>query len=157
MTHKFKDKIAEVLHKEGRAQAPGGLPRLKLHWEDNLQQQSPSFLAPRDWFCGRQFFHKLGGGQFWDDSHTLHLLYIFFLLLLRKFHLRSSGIRSQRLGTPALEYLALKVSSISILESWRAQENRDSTLGCKKNLSCSKTQHRGSNLKRAWVIHTHWS
>ena len=45
------------------------------------------------------FSHGLGrGGWFGDDSSTLHL----FLLLLHQLHLRSSGIRSQRLGTPAL-------------------------------------------------------
>ena len=34
---------------------------------------------------------------------TLHLLWPLFLLLLYQLHLRSSGIRFQRLGTPGLE------------------------------------------------------
>ena len=42
------------------------------------------------------------GGTVLDDSNTLHLLCTLFLLLLHHLHLRSSGIRSQRLGTPAL-------------------------------------------------------
>ena len=42
----------------------------------------PAFFGTRDWFCIRQFFHKPGG----DDQ----------------LHLRSSSIRSQRLGTPVL-------------------------------------------------------
>ena len=49
-----------------------------------------------------------GGGWFLDDSNALHFLCILFLLLLRQLHLRSSGIRSQRLGTPAV-HLGLTV------------------------------------------------
>ena len=37
-----------------------------------------------------------------DDSSTLSLLHTLFLLLLHQLHLRSSGIRSWRLGTPVL-------------------------------------------------------
>ena len=39
-------------------------------------------------------------GRFQDDSSALHLLCTLFLLLLHQLHLRSSGIRSWRLGTP---------------------------------------------------------
>ena len=39
------------------------------------------------------------GGWFQDDSSALHLLCILFLLLLHQFHLRSSGIRSQRFSS----------------------------------------------------------
>ena len=50
----------------------------------------------------------LVGGWFQDDSRTLYLLCTLFLLLLRRLHLRSSGIRSKRLGTPGLcTFLAL--------------------------------------------------
>ena len=41
------------------------------------------------------------GGWFQDDSSALHLLWTSFVLLLYQLHLRSRGIRSQRLGTPA--------------------------------------------------------
>ena len=41
-------------------------------------------------------------GWFQDYSNTLHLLCTLFLLLLHQLHLRSSGIRSQRLGIPVL-------------------------------------------------------
>ena len=44
------------------------------------------------------------GGWFQDDSSVLHLLCTLFLLLLHQLHLRSSGIPSWRLGTPAVEY-----------------------------------------------------
>ena len=60
-----------------------------------------NLFGTRDLFCGRQFFHRLGmEGWFWDDSRTLHLLCTLFLLLLHRHRPRSSGIRSQRLGTP---------------------------------------------------------
>ena len=39
-----------------------------------------------------------GGEWFGDDPSTLRLLYILFMSLLRQPHLRSSGIRSRRLG-----------------------------------------------------------
>lgn len=42
------------------------------------------------------------GGCFQDDSSALHLLCSLFLLLLHKLRLRSSGIRCQMLGTPAI-------------------------------------------------------
>ena len=43
-----------------------------------------------------------GGTEwFWDDCSTSHILYTLFLLL-HQLHLRSSGIRSRRLGTPGL-------------------------------------------------------
>ena len=61
----------------------------------------PNFFSARDWFNGRQFFHGQGGeGRFQDDSRALHLLCT--LLFLHQLHLRSSDIRSQRLGTPIL-------------------------------------------------------
>ena len=41
------------------------------------------------------------GGWFGDDSSTLQLLCALLLLLLHRSQLRSSGIRSWRLGTPA--------------------------------------------------------
>ena len=47
------------------------------------------------------FPHELEkGGWFQDDSSALHLLCTLFLFLLHQLHLRSSGIRSRRLGTP---------------------------------------------------------
>ena len=39
----------------------------------------------------------------WGDSRTLHLLCTLFVLLLHLLHLRSSGMGSQMLRTPALE------------------------------------------------------
>ena len=45
----------------------------------------------------------VGGKQFGDDSSALCLLCTLFLLLLHQLYLRSSGIRSQRLGTPGLK------------------------------------------------------
>ena len=70
-------------------------------------QQSPAFSAPGSGFVEDNFSMSWGwagggGGWFWDDSATLHLLCTLFLLLLRQLHLRSSGSRSWRLGTPVL-------------------------------------------------------
>ena len=63
----------------------------------------PNLFGTRDWFHGRQFFHKLGWGRwFQHDSSALHLLCTFFILFLYQLYLRSSGIRSRRLGTPAV-------------------------------------------------------
>ena len=50
----------------------------------------------------------------WDDSRPLHLLSTLFLLLLHQLHLRSSGIRSRRLGTPGLSH-----RGCCFLSSWR--------------------------------------
>ena len=61
----------------------------------------PQLFRHQDWFHKRQFFHGQGGeGGFQDDSGALHLLCT--LLFLYQLHLRSSDIRSQRLGTPIL-------------------------------------------------------
>ena len=44
-------------------------------------------------------------GWFQDDSSTQHLLDTLLLLLLHQLHLKSSGIRPRRLGTPALNWI----------------------------------------------------
>ena len=53
---------------------------------------------------GDNFSTDWSGGWFGDDSSALHLLCPLFLLLLHQLHLRSSGVRSQRSGTPAIMY-----------------------------------------------------
>ena len=66
--------------------------------------------SPPFWHQGTGFMEdsfsmdqgREGGGCFWDDSGTSHLLWISFLLLLYQLHCRASGIRSWRLGTPVL-------------------------------------------------------
>ena len=71
-----------------------------------LEQQSPVFWAPGNGFVEDNFPTDRGwggAGWFWDDSRALHLLCTLFLLLLHQLHFSSSDIRSQRLGTPALE------------------------------------------------------
>ena len=69
---------------------------------DGLVQWSSTFLAPGNGFAN-EFFHGLWVGEgrwFQDDPNALHLLCT--LLLLHHLHLKSSGIRSRRLGTPGL-------------------------------------------------------
>ena len=46
----------------------------------------------------------MGGGWFQDESRSLNLLCTLLLLLLHLLHFRSSDIRSQRLGTPAVNW-----------------------------------------------------
>ena len=71
--------------------------------------------APGTSFAEDSFSTDLSwsGGWFLDDSSTLHLLCTLFLLLLHQLHFRSSGIGSQRLGTPELNdikaFLTLKL------------------------------------------------
>ena len=45
----------------------------------------------------------VGSEWFQDDSRALHLVCTLCLLLLHQLHLRSTGIKSQRLGIPTLE------------------------------------------------------
>ena len=81
-----------------------------------LRQKSPAFLAPEIHFVGDNFSTNPGWRKGWlpDDSSALYLLCIVFLLLLHQLHLRSLGIRSQRLGTPGLQ--ALKRPSVKSVD-----------------------------------------
>ena len=64
-------------------------------------------------------------GWFQDDSSALHLLCTSFLSLLCQLHLRPSGIRSQRLGSPELQNTSgsqtLPRAMKKIKEQWRQQ------------------------------------
>ena len=74
----------------------------------SVRQQSPNFLAPGTSFVEDIFSHRLSGGGGWsgDDSSTLHLLCaLFLLLILHQSYLQSSGIRSWRLETSALNHI----------------------------------------------------
>ena len=63
----------------------------------------PNVFGTSNQFCGRWFFHRPGRvQQLQGDSSALRLLCTLFLLLLHQAHLRSSGMRSHRVGTPAL-------------------------------------------------------
>ena len=55
------------------------------------------------------------GEWFQDDSSTLHLLCTLFLLLFCQLHLRSSGMRSWRLGIPALN------NFIHLINKWASR------------------------------------
>ena len=69
------------------------------------RQWSPTFLAPGTCLW-KTVFPRQGGSCFQDDSSTLYLLCTLFLFLLHQLHLRSSGIRSQSLGTLVLRSLS---------------------------------------------------
>ena len=77
------------------------LESCNLEWGSQVSVV-PSLFGIREQFHRRQYFHRQEeAGWFWDDSKALHLLCTLFQLLLHQLHLRSSGSRSQRLGTPA--------------------------------------------------------
>ena len=65
-------------------------------------QQSPTFWHQGPSFIKDNFSMDGERGWFGDDSSASHLLCTLFLLLLHQLHLRSSGIRFQRLETPDL-------------------------------------------------------
>ena len=76
-----------------------------------LIQPSPTFLAPVTGFVKDNFSTgSWVGDGFGDDSSELHLLCTLFLLLLHQLHLRSSGFRSWRLGTPGLIYWVIEIN-----------------------------------------------
>ena len=73
-----------------------------------LTAEAPAFLAPGTGFVEGSFSVDGWGRWFRDDSRTLHL----FLLSLHQLHLRSSSIRSWRLGTPDSQHMAGRMSYI---------------------------------------------
>ena len=83
--------------------------RVLFHWTTAcfyfFKTVVPKLLAPGTSFVEDHFATDRAAGERWfqDDSSTWHVLCILFLLLLHQLHLRPSGSRSQRLGTPALE------------------------------------------------------
>ena len=76
-------------------------------------QQFPTFLASETSFTEDNFSMD-GRGWFADDSSVLRLLCTLSLLLLHQLPLGSTGIRSQRLGTPALGNFFLSSSITNI-------------------------------------------
>ena len=88
---------------------------------DNLMASTSgpqTFLAPGTGFVEDNFSTDREGEEGWfgDDSGTLHLLCTLFLSLLHQLNLRSSGIKSWRLGTPALgqAFLLIILPAVSL-------------------------------------------
>ena len=88
----------------------------------------PNLLGTRDWFHGRQFFCGWQGRGYGFELNQAYYVYCalyfylslfvlsLFLLLLYQFYLRSTGIRSQSLETPAINYnTGLSVQRVVIL------------------------------------------
>ena len=54
----------------------------------------PNLFGTRDWFCGRQFFHRLTGSRWWgewfgDDSSKVHIycvLYFYYCIICTSDH-----------------------------------------------------------------------
>ena len=77
--------------------------RVRACWGRGLLggQLFPTFLAPGTSFMEDHIPTVWAGGGF-RISNACHLLCALFLLVLHQLHLRSSGIRSRRVWTPAL-------------------------------------------------------
>ena len=85
----------------------------------NHKAAAPNLFGTRAWFHGRQFFHRPGTGPWLqDDSSALHWLWTLFLLLFHQLHFRSSGIRSQRLEAPAINYISTKTRNSKFQNIW---------------------------------------
>ena len=74
-------------------------------WRGQKHQQSnpgvPNLFGSSDQFYGKQFFHQFRGwGMVW--GWFKHFIVYFISIIILYLHFRSSGIRSQRLGTPCL-------------------------------------------------------
>ena len=81
-------------------------------WVFTLHQWSPTFWH-QDAVSWKTIFPWISGWGRWLDGFraspsALHLLGTLFLLLLHQLHLRSSGIRSQKLGAPAFHEPSVK-------------------------------------------------
>ena len=76
-----------------------------LHYKP-FRTAGPNFFGTRDWFHGRQFFHELERGGELVSRWFKHVTFIahFISIIITSAHLKSPGIRSQRLGTPILEH-----------------------------------------------------
>ena len=81
------------------------LPSFKTDKRTQVRDQQfkaavPNPFGTRDLFHEDSFSTGWAGRWFQDDSSALHSLCTSFLLLLHHLHLRSSGIRSKKLGNP---------------------------------------------------------
>ena len=71
-----------------------------------LKAAVPNHFGTRDRFHGGQFFHRpgRGGGAVSGWFKCITFIEHFISIIMTSAHLRSSGIRSQRLETPALKH-----------------------------------------------------
>ena len=108
-------------------------------WRRQKHQRSnpgvPNLFGSRDQFYRKQFFHRLRGwGMVWGwfKHFIVHFISIFILHL----HLRSSGIRSQRSGTPCsmdrgsyLHFWSKVLEQHCPLRNWWAEHGGSPCLG----------------------------
>ena len=106
----------------------------------SLVSQSPTFLAPETCFMEVSFSTGPGwvlvgaGGRGWfkDGSSASRLFCTLFPLLLYQLHLRSSGIRSRKLGTLGLVTdMSLSKSDMALETSKQDLEMEPWNLGMK--------------------------
>ena len=117
---------------------------------DNLMASTSgpqTFLAPGTGFVEDNFSTDREGEEGWfgDDSGTLHLLCTLFLSLLHQLNLRSSGIKSWRLGTSALGQAFLLIILHSSILAWRIPRTEESggysPWGCKESNPTEHLRH----------------
>ena len=107
-THRLKQWILEHLAMSGDIFDCHNLGRR------HLEQWTPTFLAP-----GTSFMED----SFSMSSSALYLFHTLFLLLLCQLYLRSSGIRSQRLGTADLEDRKVEHPTMHRITSYTARNS----------------------------------
>lgn len=100
-------------------------------------KQRPHLLAPGTCFIEDNFSTGCAGGWFQDDSRALHLLCTSFLLLMHQLQLRSSGIRSKKLGPLGLMDGRAYPSEA---RSWRKAQNVQQTLAGHGDSLCSQEE-----------------
>ena len=84
---------------------------------------------------------------FWDNLSTLHLL-LTLSLLMHQLNLRSSGIRSQRLGTPVLRS-QIQLGSFPLLSFFSKLPATKQTTFCDdKHGSCHTGQQEPDDIQR---------
>ena len=104
----------------GRMDRDKGPLRACFHlWGLSPHHQWSSNFLHQGQFSWMTIFPQTGvAGWFQDDSSTLYLFCTLSLLLLHQFHLRSSGIRSQRLGSLAHELITTQRPHLQIPSHW---------------------------------------
>ena len=96
-----------------------------------LGQWSPTFLAPGTSLCKTVFPWTRVGRMVKGWSQHITFTVIVFLWLLHQLHLLSSGIKSWKLGTPALEcWLSKMIKSLSVQLSHSVMSDSLQPHGC---------------------------
>ena len=122
------------------------------HQADNHRLTVPKLLGTKDWFHGRQFFHRPGEGGWFQDV-------IYFHSLLHQLHLRSSGIRSQIPGIPAIGSSSWNSKWVKVAQSCPTlcDPNDCSPPGSPLSLGVSRQEYWSGLIPKGWTkIYSHY-